>query len=468
MKKGIKRVLSLICALLVLVLAMSACGGGDDNTTASNNSSTDGDTVKSTVEVPSQDIPDEWKDYNAYAYMDPSATAKPVRFATWIDHFNDSEGAVPLSTIEADTGLKVEIMKVEQSSYVSTLMTKIASGDIPDVFVNNETTQGFPLTLQIAAPINKVSSLNLEEPFWDQSAIATGTIDGNVYLINAVGSPWFGSDMVFYNKTIFEENGFKTPEEYYAEGNWTWDNMLKCAKEVKNIDSTYSGMFLETDILTGSMGTSFVKYDYKTATFSNGTQDPKLLEAYEWYAKAKEEGYLDGSMALFTQGKCGLGVRGPYGLKASGYWTNMNPEDVGFTYLPTMEAGDTPLINAIYRMYGIVENAPNPEGGAYFLRYFLDYRNYDLDNAFLTVEAGNFYYELTNTTADQEYFTFDGPVATLVGDDTKAFWSPARNASQAGMKAAIDSVSNLVDTAVAKANDIIQQKIEADRIKYAN
>lgn len=464
MKKGIKRALCLICALLMLVFAMTACGGKKDKDANASKAPTQsaGDVV---ANKPSIDPESEWANFDPYATISDSIKGQTVRFATWIDH-TTTEGAVPLANFEADTGLKVELYTVKQEGYVSALMTKMASGDIPDVFVSNEGGGCFPVTFQIAAPINKVSTVNLKEPIWDQTMLATGTVNGDVYLVNTIGTPWSGSNMVFYNKPLFEENGFKNPKEYYEEGTWTWDTLLKCARDIKALGPDYKGIGLESDILTDSLGTSFIKYDYKTNLFSSGINDKALLEGYQWYADAKEQGLMDGSLETFKTNKCGLFIRGPFGLKSTGYFMDMNPEDVGFTYLPSMEEGKIGRISSIYRMYGIIDKAPNADAAGYFIRYWLDPDNYDLNNTFLTIEAGQFYYELINRTADEKYFCFDKPVATLIGESVSVFWSPVRSASSAGVKTALDSVSNKVDQAVTAANKLVQDKVAADKLYY--
>ena len=216
MKTSMKRVFCIIFAMCIALFALTACGGGEDNTDVSSQAPTgnNGDDSEVIATKPSGIEGTEWENFDPYATA-AGLKGTTVRFATWIDH-TETEGAVPLANFEADTGLKVSLFTVPQSGYVNTLMTKMASGDIPDVFVNNERDGNFPMTIQIAAPINKVSTLNLDEPIWHKSMNESGTIDGNVYLVNTIGTPWSGSNLVFYNKLIFEENGFKTPADYYA------------------------------------------------------------------------------------------------------------------------------------------------------------------------------------------------------------------------------------------------------------
>lgn len=50
--------------------------------------------------------------------------------------------------------------------------------------------------------------------------------------------PWSGVSMLYYNKTMFENYGVKTPKEYFEEGTWNWDAFQKCLEETtKDIDA---------------------------------------------------------------------------------------------------------------------------------------------------------------------------------------------------------------------------------------
>ena len=405
------------------------------------------------VSVPSRY--EEIEGFDPYATISDSIKGSTVRFATWIDH-SQTEGAVPLSKFEEDTGLKYELVTVASWGYTETLKTMIASSDVPDVFVSNENLANFPLTLEIAQPINKCSIVDLTEPIWDQSMIATGTIDGNIYLVNTLNSPWSGSNLVYYNKELFLNNGFKTPAEYYEEGNWTWATLEKVLRDVKSLGHDYQGGSIDVEILADTAGASFVKYDYKTATFSNGTTDPNLVAAYQWYAHVRDQGLVNGTYAQFKEGKCGIVTTGVYGLKTNGHWIDMDPESVGFTYLPALQDGTKGKISSIYRMYGIIAGAKNADAAGYFLRHFLDHKYYDLNNTFLTPEAGNFYYELTNSVADQKYFNFDDACCTFVGSNSSSvFFGGAKKAASAQVNGEIQAVSNVVDQAVKSANDIV-------------
>ena len=464
MKTSIKRMICLLFAVCILVCAFSACGDKENTDNESVNKTSSTDIIVSANQA---SYGEEWNGFDPYASIPESIKGQTVRFATWIDHWN-TEGKDALENFEADTGLKCELFTVASIGYVDKLISSITAGDIPDVFVSNEKTQNFPLTIQIAAPINKVSTVNLDEPIWDQSMIERATIDGNIYLVNTIGSPWSCVDLTIYNKAIFEDNGFKTPEEYYEEGNWTWATMLKAMKDVASLGADYLGGTIDPEILGNTAGVSFVMYDYKTATFSSGVNKKELLAAYQYYADAREQGLVVPiDVSKFFNGKCGICITDGYALKKTGFFKDMDPEDIGYTYLPAIEEGTYGRASAIFRMYGIVDGAPNANAAGYFIRYWLDSDNYDLQNTFITPEAGQFFYGLTNKTADEKYFNFDDAIGMLVGGTgatgSNIFINGPKTAYSSQVPTKIAEVANVADQAVIEANKIVQALIEKNK-----
>ncbi len=461
MKTNLKRIICAIFAFAILVCALSACGGSastDSATSSQSNKVVEEDDPSVTPNTPSNVA--GWEDFDPYATISDSIKGQTVRYATWIDHYQ-TEGAVPLANFYNDTGLNVEIFTVAQGQYVEKIITSMAAGDIPDAFKSNEGKDNFPLTLQIAAPIDVVSTVNLNEPIWHKSMLETGTIDGHVYLVNTIGSPWSGSNLVYYNKSLFKDNGFTTPEQYYEDGNWNWNTLLKVMKDVKALGPDFSGGYVDVEVLGDSAGVSFCMYDYKTATFSSGVNKKELLMTYQWYNDAREQNLLCADQTDFINGKAGICIIGVFGLKKTGYFKDMNLNDIGYTYLPALEDGSKGKISSVYRMYGIVANAPHADAAGYFLRYWLDPANYDLEDTFISNKAGNFYYELTKAEADDKYFNFDDVCGTFVGSTgSKVFNGGAKQTTPTGVKTELDAVDNVVDDAVAKANQMIQDLID--------
>jgi len=44
--------------------------------------------------------------------------------------------------------------------------------------------------------------------------------------------PWSGGSMCYYNKTVFENAGVKSPGEYFMEDNWNWDTFEECITDI--------------------------------------------------------------------------------------------------------------------------------------------------------------------------------------------------------------------------------------------
>ena len=114
----------------------------------------------------------------------------------------------------------------------NTMLGAINSGAKPDLLLHGDK---FP----ISANVGIVRALTDEE--YNQLAETCGTkfLDMLNYKGKSYGFnyPWSGNCLFYYNKTMFEEYGVKTPKEYYMEGNWTWDTMEKCWEEItKDLD----------------------------------------------------------------------------------------------------------------------------------------------------------------------------------------------------------------------------------------
>lgn len=148
-----------------------------------------------------------------------------VRFATWIDH-TQNESAKPIADFTDKYGINLELVPVNQGDYLVKLSGLIGAGQSPDLIVDN---LRMPAVFPYAQPLNNIPSFNLDDPFWDQSYEDVTPINGNTYFINSVNSPWTYRYMVFFNKKLFEDNNFKSPAEYFEDGDWTIDNFVKCA-----------------------------------------------------------------------------------------------------------------------------------------------------------------------------------------------------------------------------------------------
>lgn len=385
-----------------------------------------------------------------YEKIPNNLKGQTVRFATWINHW-ETYGKDPLSNFYNDTGLNVELFGLQKESFGEKLKTSIASGDIPDAFQCDSFVGGLPLTLEIAAPIDVVSTVDLTNGMWHKSMMDLATIDGHVYFLNTVSSPWEQSSLILYNKSILWDNGFKTPEEYWEEGTWNWDNMLKCMKEVVQLGPKFYGAYLELDVLAASAGCMLFDYVSENEKFQERVHKKELLMACQFYKDAAEQGLLTDNFEDFINGKCGIAIGTTNDLMVNGRLKDMDWNDVGFTYLPAIDESSTKLIipsNLV--MHGIVAGAPNANAAGYFLSYWLDPMNYS-DNPFISRKAANFYFQLTNSEAYDKHFNVEYSCLKAFGLDSAEIYSNAKNAPLN------NKTQDKLQEVEAKANELIEK-----------
>lgn len=452
----LRKILALTMATALLASALVGCGGKSDKT--------DGDNAGGKTEATGweamfgEEYVNARKKYEAEhdPYDIPEElVGTTVKIATWMDH-TTTEAAWVMENFEKDTGIKIEWVQVPQDTYFQQLSQMVASGDSPDIYVENN--EFFPLTLQISKPLDEVSSIDLEDPIWDTGYADFTTFGEHFYQLNAKNSVWQTTNVVYYNKKAMEDNGLLTPQDYIDSGEWTVDNMIKIMREFDALGDSYSGGFLYPDTLGTTLGSSIMYM--KDGRFVSGLNDSELATAYKTYLKTVDEGIASGySMANMIKGTVGLTVVDSFGMKANGYFKGIDEDVLGFAPLPS-EDGSKPYTSSHYRAYGILSGSKNPEAAGYFLRYFLDPYNYDWDTTFISEDAKDYYLEyIAGEDFENKRFSFDTCGASLLGysgqDEMRTWRYALMRTSEAQLATVMESISGEVNTAVNKANAIL-------------
>lgn len=460
MKKTFIRIMCMLIAI-VMVMTVAACGenatnpiklnGGKGSSQTGTNSG-----IKIEWNKPESMVGANGKDYSDYNPYEGIEKYKgtTVKFATWTDH-SQTEGALPIKQFKEKYDINVELVYCSQDKYVEEILALIAANNAPDIFVENQT---FPVTLQIAQEIS-AAKLDLNEPIWDKQVINACTVGNKVYAVNTMNGPWNGSGIVIFNRELMEANGIKTPEEYYNEGNWTWDTMTEVMEQVDKLGSDfYGGSIPDVNELYSSLGADIFSYDSANGKFANTLTDANVVKAFQYVANGWKSGLLT-EQEKFKAGKVGLIIKSTYGLKKTGYFKDMDALDLGFTYLPDMDEKTKAKHGGSLRAYGIVKGSKNPEAAGMFIRYFLDSANYDLGDTFVSEEAGEFYFDLlekmyTESKSENRTFNYAG-VAGMTGESIWGWTYPAQICDPAQCSATLATKNNNCNTAVNKANELL-------------
>ena len=357
-----------------------------------------------------------------------------------------------------DTGIRVKMMQFLNAEYITKVAQQIAAGKSPDIAVSN---YWFPASLEMVQPLP--SQFNLNDGFWDKRVAEALSVGGKYYFVNSLNTPISTGYMVYYNKKLFNTAGAKTPQEYYNEGQWSYENLLKAAKDMKT--AGYEGAIIDPMVMAGQMGSSLIVYDHKKGEFSGTSTDPGLLSALQYYSKGHEEGMFYSALAdVFATGGIGMSMMGTYSLKNDGSLKNMLPSDIGVVPLPTTYEGKKlEYFPAGLRGYGIAKGAQNVEGAYYLLRYFLDFDKYEPAGAYMfankTLEK---YYKETHlplfTKSKMHFENYQNALQAneLRWDSPNGMWKPVKTAASGQVTVELNKMRNLLNNAIAWANQKIK------------
>lgn len=467
MKKHLIRILS-ACLCMAMLLTFAACDKATSSQTQDvldfedeqgeglnqNNSQTgsnteslnsNGTTVSGRVEFNSDD---------PYANIPKRLRGSTVTFACWGDEGHDNYKKV-YKAFTQKTGINVKIQNIDQNGYESTVMQRIAAGNAPDIVVD---CYNFANMLEVLQPVEKLVDIN--DKFWDKNIIKISTVNGHTYGLNSYNSIWSGHKFIVYNKKLFEANSIMSPSDYYKRGQWSYENALKCMRDITKVNGNYGGL-ISPFLMAASLGTPVVSYDPAKQTFINNIKSSNVLAAYQYYATIKEEHIWESGMWYnhFNNGNVGVYDSDVWSIKFNGRFAKFDDSALAAVPMPTSYQGKPTKQVGVYRAYCISKNAKNPESAAYFLRWFLDYKNYK--NAGVKVykneKLENFYYNTYIPLIEKEglNFSFYETAMAYMDKDVNTFIQ-ADDSGKAQINGLLDSKSNEVDAAVKSLNEKIK------------
>ena len=365
MKKRSIKIVSLILALLLISALFVGCGN-DTNSTE--------DSAKVKGMLP--DIDPE--DYRGTKIVEIKCK----------DPFQSFDGPMP-KAFEEEYGIEYEWIYADHGEMVSKTAAMLASDKQVDVFYDMTL---FPYSFTVLQPID-AAGLNLESSFWNKAVIKASTVEGKTYLVDAVSSHIASLDLCVFNKRLFDEAGLTYPSELYKKGEWTFDAFKNAAKKIASLNKGYSGAGTLDETMPGVFGCRV--FDFKDGKVSVAV-DERYKEVLTEMAQMRVDGYLKLDRFGFDDGKQGMCFTTTFGLRSQGYFTHINPDYVGATYLPVLKKGDPQPYTAALKGYGLVKGAKNPVAAGIFMSYALNPENEsEYHDPFLNKEAEEFFYELT-------------------------------------------------------------------------
>jgi multiple sugar transport system substrate-binding protein len=285
-----------ITVMIMLVSLLAACAGGESNSGGGN-----GEGASSGNEAKSN--------------TDGSAPKKDVKLtmSVWSEARVETYQALAEEYKALNPHVSVEVMSIPFADYQQKLSIMAASKTAPDIaWLAERMAPQFLKNDQLL----DISSYVQDDPDYDFADIIPSTLEifqhnGGLYGIPFSTPP----HVIFYNKTMFESKGLKTPLELFNEGNWTYEELQKTAAALSDPNQGVFGATfgvntkLWSDYLFGivwAMGGEVFNEDMSAFTL-NSEIGVNVLNYYKQLLESRSHPSI-GSQITFDGGKLGMSL----------------------------------------------------------------------------------------------------------------------------------------------------------------
>lgn len=282
----------LLTCLFASTFLLAACGnteGSTEEEAAENDTELIDDTDEVVEETPEEE---ELPDYDfggltlkvgaPYSReIDPNANERSELLAERI------------AFLEEEWNFTYETVELGWDDYIGQYVRSTLAGDPVADIVYMLSPQLFPNLVSngIVYPVSDLGVIDYDDTRWSDIAKDASEYQGKYYSVTPNGAD-NNRGGIFWNKTLFDEQGLPNLYELYENGEWTWEKMIEIAEEA-TMDTNNDG---ETDIYglaSGEFAWNLIYsngYESITKTDSGieiDMMDDKVIESLEFYQTAR-------------------------------------------------------------------------------------------------------------------------------------------------------------------------------------
>ena len=363
------------------------------------------------------------------------------------------------------TGIKIRTTVTTEAEYATKLAALISGKDSPDVVCFN--SEDFPAFVVNSLQPLKNSVFKLDDPIWYKPYMDNYSVNGKHFAV-AINGAWITectNYVTYYNPNALV--GLADPYELYKQGRWNWSAAKEIATAVSQKGSNYMGMSLQSkDLYMLSAGLEFISYDGKqfTNNLDDGAQTKSITAAWNEVStlvsdnlvkRWDPQGISNGTTGLFSAIAFGLYNEGGWfdnvttkgGVEALKAVPVAGPDN-GLRYVPSRP-----------NVFGVAKGAKNPEATAYFLRYFLDPSNCDMDKTFYNDQFKEVFNIITNKTTRKQVLVTCGVMDYTTEGSYLEFCDELASAAPAQQTTIINKYQSRFATNIKRANNQLQNII---------
>lgn len=396
-------------------------------------------------------------DKNVYANIPKSVKSKDVHVLMW-RQLKPTEKKI-IDDFTKKTGIKVRITYTTEEELTTKMISLIAGKDSPDVVPVS--TRRFPsVAVRALAPLDP-TVFRLDDSCWSKDVMKNFAYNGKYYTV-AMPKSMNCDDSIYvtyYLKDVLKSAGVSTtPWELYKQGKWNWEEQKNIAQKV-GAKEGYIGYSMQSyDMFMYSIGESFVKYDGKK--YTNNMDSKNVLKAWTAQTSLSETGVVGSwNQSKFQQGKVGLFTATTYSSWIDAATFNNVAGGVGNVEAVPV-AGETQskaYVPTTSKSWGTCKAAKNPEGAAYFLRYWLDVSNIDYDAQFQNKQLKEVF-EILTSPKTKKIVTIDkGLIDYTASGNYDAILYRLNITKPAQITTYLNSQKGIVNQNIKKANDDLKR-----------
>ncbi len=264
-----------------------------------------------------------------------------IRYMAWgnADHLAVEQAIIDRFE-KSHPNIHVKLFMVPDSAYHQKLQIMLASRSAPDVmkvdlyFFPALVRKGYFRSIQ---PFIDADPTFDEADFFPQ-ALEECRYKGQLYGLNVA----FGGHVIYYNKTMFKNEGIPDPYELYKRGEWTTDKFVEVASKLTKKDKNGRYTQFGTNMphwwtAVWLFGGDFLSKDFKRCTLDT----PEAIRGLQWMKDLRWKYHVtpqpsESSMSAFSfqSGKLGMysawsGMTPVFLKQATGFEWDIAPEPKG-------------------------------------------------------------------------------------------------------------------------------------------
>ena len=392
------------------------------------------------------------------AKMPANLKGSKLVFYNWneLNSITDAQKAV--NNFTKETGITLDYQVGSYKSYATEIAAKQAAKSAPDIVRMKDLN---PALLAMLQPLSN-TGYDFNDKAWDQDVMERYSYKGTVYAVNMANTVMQQPDVFLYNKNLLTKFGMDDLDPYtlWKRGQWDFDKFVEVCETFKNEagDGYIPFSAFKWQAFAQVQGSDFVLYTENG--FKNNVTDTRLSDGMRKMIQLRQDGLagpnawqrnsFEGGNVLFFHDAI-IGARKTHfyftGLKANG--------SLSAVPIPAIKGKEYYQLFAELEAYAVPTGAKNPTAVPYFLRYWLDAENYNVDQFFANKNILEIYKHCMKQ--ENRIMTFNYQYVLTEANGFEHYIHTIASGTTGALNTMLNGEKNTIEAAVRQTNAILEK-----------